>query len=67
MYNYIIVIYNWGQVELLYVQSQKQAVWINLLYWNDYTEFEQEKNIEHDFCPHRQYIVAVSHKVKLFQ
>ena len=26
---------------------------------------ERDKIIEYDFCPHLEYIVAVSHKVKL--
>ena len=28
---------------------------------------EQEKIIENDFCPHREYQVSVSHKVKSFE
>ena len=28
---------------------------------------EREKIIEYDFCSHREYLVAVSHKVKSFQ
>ena len=52
------------KMSMLEKSINKQAVWINLLYWNDFTG---EKNIEYDFCPHREYIVALSHKVKSFQ
>ena len=41
-----------------------QAVWINLFYWID-IRTGTRKNFEYDFCPHREYLVAVSHKVKL--
>ena len=48
------------------VLMYKQAVSINLLYWNDFTDL-REKIIEYDFCPNQEYLVAVSHKVKSCQ
>ena len=52
----------------------QQAVGINLLYWNDFTDWNEKKNlrtgtrkiVEYDFCPHREYLVAVSHKENHF-
>ena len=32
---------------------------------NDFTDWNEI--IEYDFCPHRDYQIAVSHKVKSFQ
>ena len=41
----------------------KQAVWINLLYWNDFTDTKERKKW---FLP-TPGLVAVSHKIKSFQ
>ena len=30
-------------------------------------KLEREKILEYDLCPHREYLVVVSHKVKSFQ
>ena len=52
---------------IFYIETYKQDVWINLLNWNDFTDWNEKKIMEYDFCPHREYLVVVSHKVKSFQ
>ena len=42
----------------------KQTVWINLFYWNDFTNWSEI--IEYDLCLHPEYLVAVSHRVNHF-
>ena len=34
---------------------------------NDFKDLKEKKIIEYDFCPHREYLVAVSDKVKPLQ
>ena len=45
-----------------FLEILKQAVGINLLY-EMILRTETRESIDYDFCPHREYLVAVSHKV----
>ena len=39
-----MVIFYVFQYILEYLSFMKQAVWINLLYWNDFTEWSEKKS-----------------------